>query len=178
MKLRKLYAEALCGVYFNLMMQGGVLFMNETAKSLNELLVNIFNDILIIEQKVMNVEGPRDLSITEMHTIEAIGQHHTRNMTMVAVSLKITLGTLTATVNNLVKKGYVERSKIEQDRRIVQIQLTDKGKIAYKIHEKFHIDMVNDIIDKLSFEEEKVMIKALDNLNNFFKARYEDIVLA
>ena len=95
-----------------------------------------------------------------------------RTMTEVACDLSITLGTLTAAINNLVKKGYVERKKSEADRRIVNIQLTKKGKLAYRVHEKFHTDMVKATIEGLKEEEEEILVKSLEKLNEFFKSKY------
>lgn len=89
-------------------------------------MVDIFNDILTIEETALKKGAFSDLSVKEMHTIEAIGMYQPRTMTEVAQDLKITVGTLTTAINRLVKKGYVERNRIEDDRRIVQVQLTKK----------------------------------------------------
>jgi len=141
-------------------------------KVLNELLVYTFNDILEIEQKALQAGSFSDISVTEIHTIQAIGMYKPRTMTEVAGDLNITLGTLTAAINNLVKKGYVERKRSETDRRIVNIQLTKKGKLAYRVHEKFHVDMVKATIEGLTEEEEEVLVKSLGKLNEFFKSKY------
>ncbi|MBS6043488.1 MAG: winged helix DNA-binding protein, partial [Clostridium baratii] len=75
--------------------------------------------------------------------------------------------------NKLIKKGYVERKRIEEDRRVVLIKLTKKGKLAYRLHEKFHSDMIKKTIEGLSEEEEEVLISSLDRLNMFFKKEYD-----
>jgi len=139
---------------------------------LNELLVSTFNDILVIEQKALQSGAFSDLSVTEIHTIEAIGMYKPRTMTEVSCDLNITLGTLTAAISNLVKKGYVERKKCEEDKRIVHIQLTKKGKLAYRVHEKFHMNMVKATIEGLTEEEEKILVKSLGKVNEFFKSKY------
>ncbi|NLI89470.1 MAG: MarR family transcriptional regulator [Epulopiscium sp.] len=138
----------------------------------NELLVEIFNDILIIEQAAIKSGPFDDISITEMHTIEAIGPGvHT--MTDVADRLNITVGTLTTAINRLVNKGYVERNRSETDRRVVEINLSKKGRLAYKIHEEFHREMVKNMIEGLSIEGNEILIHSLSNLNNFFKEKYK-----
>lgn len=139
---------------------------------LNELLVQTFNDILKIEQKALAESVLKDLSITETHTIEAIGMYEVKTMSEVAQNLKITVGTLTTAINKLVKKGYVERNRCEEDRRSVKINLTRKGKLAYRIHEKFHHEMIKATVEGLSQEEEDVLIKSLEKLNEFFKSKY------
>jgi len=139
---------------------------------LNELLVQTFNDILKIEQKALAESVLKDLSITETHTIEAIGMYEVKTMSEVAQNLKITVGTLTTAINKLVKKGYVERNRCEEDRRSVKIKLTRKGKLAYRIHEKFHHEMIKATVEGLSQEEEDVLIRSLEKLNEFFKSKY------
>lgn len=147
--------------------------MNKSTVIINDLLVDLFNDILQIEEKSLK-DGPiSDLSITEIHTLEAIGMYDEKNMSEIAQSLKITVGTLTTAINKLIKKEYVERKRIEEDRRVVLIKLTKKGKLAYRLHDKFHKDMVNTAINGLSEEEEDVLIHSLTKLNKFFKEKYE-----
>lgn len=147
--------------------------MKKTQRVLNELLVQIFDDILKIEEKTLR-QGPlSDLSVTEMHTLEAIGMYTQRTMSEVAQDLKITVGTLTTAINKLIKKDYVARKRIEEDRRVVLVELTKRGKLAYRLHEKFHNDMITATIDGLSEKEEDVLISSLEKLNDFFKVKNE-----
>lgn len=147
--------------------------MDRGKKVLNELLVQLFNDILQIEEKTLKTGPLSDISVTELHTIEAIGMYSERTMSEVAQDLKITVGTLTAAVNKLIKKGYVERRRTEKDRRVVMIYATKKGKLAYRLHQKFHNDMISQTISGVSKEEEEVLISSLERLNLFFKEKYE-----
>ena len=147
--------------------------MDKSRTMINELLVQLFNDVLQIEEHSLKNGALSDLSITEIHTIEAIGMYTERTMSEVAQILKITVGTLTTAINKLIKKGYVERKRIEEDRRVVLIKLTKQGKLAFRIHAKFHQDMVNTSIDGLNEEEEKILISSLNKINTFFKEKYE-----
>jgi DNA-binding MarR family transcriptional regulator len=146
--------------------------VNKGINVVNELLVDLFNDILVIEQKSLQCSVFRDLSITEIHTIEAIGMYKPRTMTEVACQLDITIGTLTTAINHLVRKQYVIRERSNQDRRIVYIRLTKKGKLAFRVHQKFHSDMVKETINGLTEQEEKILVQSLEKLNNFFKSKY------
>lgn len=142
-------------------------------KIINELLVTLFNDILEIEEKALKQGELNDLSVTEIHTIEAIGMYKPRTMTEVANDLGITVGTLTTAITKLVKKGYVERTRGEEDRRAVMVALTRKGKLAYRIHDKFHQEMITETIGGLTDEEEEVLVKSLDKINKFFMEKYD-----
>ncbi|MEG2412046.1 MAG: MarR family transcriptional regulator [Clostridium sp.] len=145
---------------------------NSNKHVLNELLVTIFNDILEIEQNALSQGILNDLSVTEIHTIEAIGMYKPRTMTEVANDLGITVGTLTTAITKLVKKEYVERTRGEEDRRSVMIALTRKGKLAYRVHEKFHQEMITKTISGLSEDEEAVLVKSLGKVNEFLKEKY------
>ena len=145
--------------------------MEKSFNVLNELLVELFNDIMQIEQNSLKQGKLNDLSVTEIHTIEAIGMYEPRSMSEVAADLRITVGTLTTAINKLIKKGYVERQRIEEDRRVVLVRLTKSGKLAYRLHEKFHKDMIKATIEGLSEDEEQILISALERLNNF-KSKY------
>ena len=86
--------------------------------------------------------------------------------------LKITVGTLTTAINRLIKKEYVERRRIEEDRRVVLIKLTGKGEEAFKSHKQFHDDMIKSIMEELPQEEEVVLISSLKRMVNFFETKY------
>ena len=149
-----------------------VINMSRSVEVVNELLVETFSDISQIEQRALKEGVLKDISVTEIHTIEAIGMYEQRTMSEVAQDLKITVGTLTTAINKLLKKGYVDRKRGEEDRRSVMIALTRKGKLAYRIHDRFHSNMVHATIDGLNSEEEEILIKSLQKLNDFFKEKY------
>lgn len=138
----------------------------------NGVLVSLFNDIMAIEQKALITEEFKNISNNDMHIIEAIGKGEAKNMSTVAKTLKVTVGTLTIAINNLVKKGYVTRERSEEDRRVVLISLTEKGLRAFEHHESFHREMMFAILENLDEEERKILTKVLGNLKRYFK-RYE-----
>lgn len=138
-------------------------------QTLNELLVELFHDIMTIEEKSIR-KGPfKDVTVNDLHVIEAIGTEKSKNMSTVAKALGVTMGTLTISVNALVKKGFVERVRSEEDRRVVLISLTERGKKAYKNHQDFHSDMIQSIVGQLDEDEKKILQKSLEKLNWFFK---------
>ena len=140
-------------------------------RTLNELLVGLFHDIMTIEEKALRTGEYKDVTANDMHVIEAIGTDRKKNMSSVAKTLGVTMGTLTISVNSLVKKGYVERIRSEEDRRVVLVNRTEKGKGAYRHHQKFHEDMISAVLEDLSEQEREVLEKSLSKLNAYFKER-------
>lgn len=146
--------------------------MNEKLMQINKMLVEVYDDVNNIEEYSIKQGAFSDLSITEIHTIEAVGLYGSKTMSEVAAELGITMGTLTIAVDKLIKKDYLERSRSSSDRRIVNVSLTKRGKLAYRIHEKFHIDMVKAIMMDFTPQEEEVLLTALSKLNQHLKEIY------
>ena len=130
---------------------------------INDVLVNLFNEILRLEEEAIITDKYKDISNNDMHIIEAVGLGG-GNMSSIAAKLKITVGSLTTSMNSLVKKGYVKRERSEKDRRVVFIQLTNKGRMAYHHHA---------VIAELNENETEVLVKALDGLRKFFRQYHE-----
>ena len=104
-----------------------------------------------------------------MHIIDAIGIKDPKNMGTVAKTMAVTMGTLTTAINNLVKKGYVTRVRSAEDKRVVLISLTDKGRSAYEKHADFHRRMVQTVMDGFQGEELDVLAAALEKLRAYFR---------
>lgn len=136
----------------------------------NEMLVRLFRDVMDIEQKAIITSKFEDITNNDMHVIEAIGVGEPKNMTSIARELSVTVGTLTIAMNSLVKKGYVERIRGKEDRRVVYISLSEKGRRAYEQHAGFHKEMINSMVSGLSEEELKILVSSLSKLNIWFRS--------
>ncbi|MDT2831467.1 MarR family winged helix-turn-helix transcriptional regulator [Vagococcus carniphilus] len=146
--------------------------MDEKINIVNAQLVRVFNDILTIEESELKKSQFSDLSIKEMHTIEAIGMGDNKTTGEVAKTLSVTVGTLTVAVNNLVKKGYVDRVRSDSDRRIVRLKLTNRGRLFYRSHQHFHKQMVEAALEDMAVEEKEALVRGLQSLHNFLKKYY------
>ena len=102
----------------------------EDAEQLNSFLVDVFGRINKIEERAMAGGLGSAVSITEIHIIEKIGDREPVRMSEVARSIGVTLATLTVACDKLVAKGLVRRVRSQEDRRVVNIMLTDKGRAA------------------------------------------------
>ncbi len=147
--------------------------MKEKMLEINKLLVEVYDDVNHIEEYSIKQGVFSDLSITEIHTVEAVGLYGSKTMSEIAAVLEITMGTLTTAVDKLIRKGYLERNRSDSDRRIVNVSLTQRGKLAYRIHEKFHLDMVKAIMSDFTAEEEEILLNALRKLNMHLKDIYK-----
>ncbi len=149
--------------------------MDHSIDKINSFLVAIFNEVMDIEEHALRVSTFSDLSIKEMHTVEAIGMYDHHTTSEVAKILNITAGTLTVAINSLVKKGYVERIRMKNDRRVVNLGLTKKGRLLYRLHDKFHREMVENTIHDMDNQEVEVLLKGLNNLHGFLFGLVQNI---
>jgi DNA-binding MarR family transcriptional regulator len=138
---------------------------------INELLVDVFNHILSIENDILKKRGVK-LSMTEIHVLEAIRNSEIPTMGNVAHRLRVTLGTLTTSVNVLVRKNFVYRYRDEADRRKVYLKLNDLAFDVLKVHDEFHNEMVSSLFRDLELEKDEVLMKSLENISRYFKQRY------
>lgn len=139
----------------------------EVLREINQYLVKIFNEVLMLEEEALKESTFTDVTIRELHTIEAIGLSGETTSSQVAERLNITLSTVSIAVQNLVKKDYVDRVQSTKDRRVIALKLTKKGKLLYRLHAKFHLQMVERILTDMNEDETQALIKGLRNLDDF-----------
>ncbi len=147
--------------------------MENVKETLNELLVDLFNHILVLEEKNLQDRGI-SLSMTEVHTLENIQKSKSKTMSDVARLQLITQGTLTVAVTRLQKKGYVSRLQDAQDKRIIRLSLTAKALDVLAIHEKFHEEMIDSFISDLKIDQDVALITSLRRIMEYFRQNYED----
>lgn len=143
-----------------------------TDETLNELLVRLFKDIMEIEGRCLVTEEYKDISYNDFHIIEAIGLQEPKSMTAIAKLMGVTTGTLTKAMDALCDKGYAVRERSRQDKRVVWISLTEKGRAAHKHHEKFHRRMIAHVKGQLTEQETPILIYALAKLVDYFQMIY------
>lgn len=140
-----------------------------TNRILNELLVNLFSNVMDTEAKAIITEEFKDITNNDMHIIEAINIEEPRKMSDIAKRLNVTVGTLTTNMNSLEKKGYIIRERSTEDKRVVLVILTEKGRKAFFHHRDFHKKMIRTIVRDLNEDEMKVLIRCMQKLDQFFE---------
>ena len=90
-------------------------------------------------------------------------------MSEIARRLSITVSTLTTNMNGLEKKGYIVRTRSVEDKRVVYVTLTEKGKKAFYHHRDFHRKMIRALVKDLNEEDMEVLYRCLKNLNGFLE---------
>ena len=136
--------------------------------SINEMVVNLFNTVLDKESQAIITEEFRDITNNDMHIIEAVGIDEPRSMSVIAKKLSVTVGTLTTNMNGLEKKGYILRERSAEDKRVVLVTLTERGRKAFFHHRDFHKNMIKSIVKGLDEDEKRLLYKCLVKLSLYF----------
>lgn len=143
--------------------------MDNKQEIANNILVKLFNQILFSEEQTLRQKIGNDLSMKDIHIIEAIDVCKNQfTAGSVAKQLNITLGTLTIAINRLVTKGYVVRKRVSDDKRKVQLSLTEKGIEVNKIHQNFHRQMADNVLKDLNKTEQDILIHTLNKISEIF----------
>ena len=146
--------------------------MDTFEKKLNTLLIKTFRDIQRVEELILQRSDP-NLSINEVHLIEAIrkGAGRSRTVSEIASDLRIAVPSATVAVNKLVRKGYLYKVKDTEDGRSVRVNLTREGEKIYRLHWYFHLKLVREAAEDLTEEEKEALIVGVQNIDDFFKKK-------
>lgn len=148
--------------------------MDSLTKELNDLLVSVYQSIGRMEQQMLKNDSRIELSISEIHFIEAVGncmEDYPLGKTISELSryMGITMSSVTLAANKLIKKGFLRKEKSETDGRVAHIKLTTQGRRMYRIHRLFHHNMVSDITKGMEVAEKEALLAIVGRLNEFFK---------
>lgn len=137
-------------------------------RSINMMLVGLFNSVLTTEAKAVITEEFSDITENDMHIIDAVGTSTPKMSSEIAKAMGVTAGTLTVNLNSLETKGYIIRERGTQDKRVVYIKLTERGRKAFFHHRDFHKKMIKAAIDGFNEDELEVLKECLEKLSVFF----------
>jgi len=144
-------------------------------EQMNKDLVDVFNNVMWIEEVSLQGSEFRDISLKEMHIIAAISMYDFPNATEIARLVHLKPSAMTTALDKLVKKGYVERQRSETDRREVKLGLTHRGRTVYRAHEAFHRDLTHSLTDSLTDEQTQVIGEAISKLENHLQGLHATI---
>jgi DNA-binding MarR family transcriptional regulator len=136
-------------------------------EQMNDNLVDVFNNVMWMEEAALQRSDFSDISLKDMHTIDAISMYDDKSASQVAQIMHLTPSAMTSVIDKLVAKGYVERRRSSRDRRVVKLGLTHKGRIVYRAHQGFHRDLSHHLLADMAPEEMTVVQRAIANLKAY-----------
>lgn len=102
-----------------------------------------------------------EISRQEIRMVTVLGRKGTTIMSDLARALNLALSTATNTVDKLVSKDLVERTRVDEDRRIVQVALSEKGKRFYEACLECQLAMGRNMLEALSPGEREIFLELM-----------------
>jgi MarR family transcriptional regulator, 2-MHQ and catechol-resistance regulon repressor len=99
--------------------------LSTQAKQLHQALTHLVQQYQFRDRNDICCYG---ISVSQCHTLEALGEHGTQTMHDLAEHLHLAVSTVTRVVDQLVDKGLAERHSGITDRRVCEVVLTPRGR--------------------------------------------------
>jgi MarR family 2-MHQ and catechol resistance regulon transcriptional repressor len=104
------------------------------------------------------------LTQPQFSVLEALGHLGPMMLGDISKKMLVTGGCMTVIVDNLERDGLVERLRSTEDRRVIKVQLTAKGKTLFNKIFKQHAQRVTELASVLTEEEQKQLSHLLRKL--------------
>jgi DNA-binding MarR family transcriptional regulator len=106
-----------------------------------------------------------ETTLTELHIIDCINRNSPINVTSIASILGITKGGVSKISNRLLKRGWIYKTQLLDNRKEVYFRLAPEGKKVAAIHETFHqiaAQNIANLIQNYEPSELQVLERLLD----------------
>lgn len=105
-----------------------------------------------------------DITHDQYYVLRYIYKRGVCTSTELADVFAVNKSAITAMTNRLVEKGMIARGKDEDDRRVISLTLTEKGKMWLIETERKVYELVETMMTKLSHEEIEQFIQTYEKL--------------
>ncbi|RDW16236.1 MarR family winged helix-turn-helix transcriptional regulator [Oceanobacillus chungangensis] len=114
-----------------------------------------------IEELIKKDISSHGMKSSDFAVIEAVYSKGKQTIRQISEAVLINTGSITYVIDKLENNGLVERINCKEDRRVVYIQITDKGKeLMDEIFPK-HQQVIESLFEGISAEEKEIVINVL-----------------
>jgi DNA-binding MarR family transcriptional regulator len=136
---------------------------NKQVKQLADYIEQLTYRMKTMEQTSMH-NLSSEVSMPEIQVLVFLGQSGAGRMSDIAAHMFSSLSNMTVIVDKLVKKGLVERSRSQEDRRVVMIALTEKGEEYYLQHHEVKLELSRRMLGALDENERNMYLAFIDKI--------------
>ena len=136
--------------------------------------IDTFENLARIERHSQTIMGIKKSEVRVLLCVEYLS-NETKckvNISEISKYLSITPPSATEFVKNLINKGYLQKKVSPNDKRCIEITLTDEGNIIVGDLKKYFNDLFSGIIETLGSEQSKLLIELLNKVNIYFSEWY------
>jgi MarR family transcriptional regulator, organic hydroperoxide resistance regulator len=142
--------------------------------AINDKILEVFFEVSRGIREEMTVDcQTSQLTVLQLQALIYINKKKILSMSDIAGLFKISLPTATVLSDKLMNFNLIKRQESKDDRRIVNISLTEKGKSLLKKAMKKRHQKMNKVLSYLSLEDRGELLRILSNLSNNIQKKYE-----
>jgi len=119
-------------------------------------------------RKELRKHGARVLSVPQFRTLGFVNRKRGTSLSEAAEHIGLTLPTMSALVDGLVTRGYVTRKTHPEDRRRMNLVLTDRGETTLSVAREGTLAELSQRLKHLPQNERNEVIKAMRTLRELF----------
>lgn len=136
--------------------------------------IDTFENLARIERHNQTIMGIKKSEARVLLCVEFLHEEKkcAVNISEISKNLSITSPSTTEFVKNLINKGYLEKHVSQNDKRFIEITLTDDGKKLVQDLKKYFNSLFSGVIEILGEEKSKLLIELLDIINIYFTEWY------
>lgn len=118
-----------------------------------------------IQEQMKKELVKNELNITEFAVLEVLYLKGKQTIQQIGISILISSGSMTYVINQLEKKGLLNRNGCPNDGRVFHVILTERGSQLMENIMPNHRDLLHGIFGSLNGDEKKIMVKLLEKVN-------------
>jgi DNA-binding MarR family transcriptional regulator len=105
----------------------------------------------------------RAISSTQLHVLFVLGEG-VMPMSRLADSLGVSLPNVTGIVDRMVERGYVERGRDDEDRRVVTVSATEAGRTAVEEIDMVRRRTIGRVLERLTPDQQRRALRTFTEL--------------
>jgi len=131
--------------------------LDQHATELRERVEQILDQFNRVEPAASG-EPQIDLSCRELRAVQFLGDHGPRMMRELAEHLAAAVNSMTTMIDNLEKKGLMQRHRSDADRRVVRVTLTETGQAVYRVAIEEKLRLMRNMLAMLTEDEQEIFM--------------------
>lgn len=136
-----------------------------------EAVQGLFEIFTVSQRLILNSLDRRQVRFTkyQLYLMMALSRKHYMTMGQAAASIGCSKEQATRLVASLVDEGYVERLHSKENRKLVMIQMTEKGAEVMQFEKSTARENLKEEMDRLSDEDKDIFFQAVRQLAEVLK---------
>ena len=148
--------------------------LNSKAVELTEHINVLVQEFLTIHQTLN--DAYTGVSKQELNIISIVGRRAGAIMREIAEDAQLAVSSVTPIIDKLVEKKLVKRERSEEDRRIVSVELTEKGVKIYQLEVESYMRLSANILAALSLAEQEKFLMLFRKVTSSLSEKHLEIV--